>query len=70
MDPRTLHRMGTISIIVGVTGLAIMVVLFALVAAGATESPQTIMAAWVPIQSVINIGLGWSLRRRAAELSR
>jgi len=70
LKPQTLRTMGNVGIIFGVAGLAFTLVLAVLVATGASESPQTIMAVWVPIQSAINLGLGWSLRRRAGQLAR
>jgi hypothetical protein len=58
---------GTIGIVVGILGLAFTAVSIAVVASGSTEAPQTIMAIGVTIQSVVNVVVGWALRRRAAE---
>jgi hypothetical protein len=65
LEPQSLRRIGTVGIIIGLVGLAFSLVLALLVLTGASEPPQTIMAFWVPIQSIVNVAIGWNLRRQA-----
>jgi len=70
IEPQTLRKIGTASIVFGVVGLAFTLLLVGLVATGTTEPPSTFMAIWIPIQSTVNVASGWSLRRRAGQLAR
>jgi hypothetical protein len=65
MQPRTLRTIGNVGIVAGIVGLALTVIVVGLVVTGATEPPATIMAVLIPIQSVVNVTVGSSLRRQA-----
>ncbi len=65
MEPKTLRTIGNVAILVGIVGLALTVITVGLVVTGATEPPSTFMAVIIPIQSVVNVAVGWNLRRQA-----
>jgi hypothetical protein len=69
MKPNTLRNVGTFAIGSGVIGLLALVALVALAGPRPTEPPQSWMVVVVPVQSVVNIVIGWTLRRQAAQLS-
>jgi hypothetical protein len=65
MEPKTLRTIGNFGVVVGIVGLALTVIVVGLVVTGATEPPETFMTVVIPIQSLVNVVVGWSLRRQA-----
>jgi hypothetical protein len=65
MEPKTLRTIGNFGVVVGIVGLALTVIVVGLVVTGATEPPETVMTVVIPIQSLVNVVVGWSLRRQA-----
>lgn len=70
MEPSTLRRLGAVCIGVGLFGLACTLLIAGLVATGTSEPPQTFMVFVVPIQSLVNVVVGWNLRQQGAARSR
>jgi hypothetical protein len=67
VEPRTLRRIGGAAIVFGSLGLAWTVVLVGLAATGAAGMPSAFTVAIVAVQSVLNVAVGWNLRRRATD---
>jgi hypothetical protein len=70
MEPSTLRNLGAVCIAVGLLGLAFTLLIAGLVATGSTDPPQTYMVVVVPVQSIVNILVGWTLRRQGTAARR
>ena len=70
MEPSTLRRLGTLCIAVGILGLACTVLVAGLVATGTSGPLRTFMVFIVPIQSVVNVVVGMTLRRQGTAVGR